>query len=98
MNPVQAILIFGVRAYQWTLSPALRFVFGPHSGCRYTPTCSDYALDAIRIHGALCGGWMAIKRIGRCHPWGRCGPDPVPARYLKSQISNLKFDSTRHGS
>lgn len=80
MNPFQAILIFCVRVYQWTLSPVLSFVFGPHAGCRFTPTCSQYALEAIRDHGALIGVWLAIKRIARCNPWGGCGHDPVPEK------------------
>lgn len=46
--------------------------------CRFTPTCSAYADEAIRLYGARKGGWLAIKRIGRCHPWGGSGYDPVP--------------------
>ncbi|RIJ43231.1 membrane protein insertion efficiency factor YidD [Pontibacter oryzae] len=45
--------------------------------CRYTPTCSQYALDAVNKYGPFKGGWMAMKRIGRCHPWGGSGYDPV---------------------
>jgi len=57
-----------------------RLLFSPWVGynCRYLPTCSAYALEALEKHGALKGGWMAIKRIGRCNPWGQCGHDPVP--------------------
>jgi len=78
MNPAQHILVFVVRVYRWTLSPAKHFLFGAHAGCRYTPSCSAYALEAIRTHGALAGSWLAVKRICRCHPWSDCGPDPVP--------------------
>ncbi|EJF11892.1 membrane protein insertion efficiency factor YidD [Pontibacter sp. BAB1700] len=46
--------------------------------CRYTPTCSAYALGAVNKYGPFKGGWMALKRIGRCHPWGGSGYDPVP--------------------
>ena len=46
--------------------------------CRYQPSCSAYAITAIERYGALRGGWMAVKRILRCNPWGGCGPDPVP--------------------
>ncbi|MSU58431.1 MAG: membrane protein insertion efficiency factor YidD [Pedosphaera sp.] len=95
MNPAQHILIFAVRVYRCTLSPALGFLFGP-GGCRFTPTCSGYALEAIQKHGALAGGWLATKRVCRCHPWGGCGHDPVPTTDFKSQISNL--NSAEHGS
>jgi uncharacterized protein len=63
-----------VRAYQLALSPW----FG--NRCRYLPSCSDYALDALRGHGALRGSWLTIRRLGRCHPWGRSGYDPVPGQ------------------
>lgn len=78
MNPIQHILVLGVRLYQLTLSPAKTFVFGEAGCCRYTPSCSAYALEAVRTHGAFAGVWLAVKRIGRCHPWGGCGFDPVP--------------------
>ena len=78
MNPAQHILILGVHCYRWVLSPAKTFLFGPLGRCRFTPSCSEYALTALRRHGALAGSWLALKRIGRCHPWGGCGHDPVP--------------------
>ena len=78
MNPLQHILIFAVRAYRLTVSPAQTFLFGAGSGCRFTPTCSQYALDAVREQGALTGTLLSAKRICRCHPWGGCGHDPVP--------------------
>ena len=46
--------------------------------CRYLPTCSDYAIQAVEKHGAIKGGWLAMKRLLRCHPWGGSGYDPVP--------------------
>ncbi len=61
-----------IRAYQYLLSPWL----GPR--CRYSPSCSNYALEAIRRHGSSRGGWLALKRVGRCHPWATPGHDPVP--------------------
>jgi len=76
------ILTLAIRVYQLAVSPAQAFVFGPTGGCRFTPSCSQYAMDAIREHGALAGGGMGIKRICRCHPWGRCGHDPVPEKEI----------------
>lgn len=60
-----------LRAYKWAISP----LFPP--ACRYVPTCSEYAMEAVERHGALRGGWMAFVRILRCHPFGRSGYDPV---------------------
>jgi uncharacterized protein len=67
-------LILLVRCYQVTLGPLM----GGH--CRFQPTCSHYAIDALREHGALRGGWLAMRRLLRCHPFGGCGYDPVPQR------------------
>ncbi|MCC5957256.1 MAG: membrane protein insertion efficiency factor YidD [Natronohydrobacter sp.] len=72
-----------MRPGAWLLSLPVRFyriVFSPWVGfnCRYQPTCSAYALDALERHGAIKGGWLAMRRIGRCHPWGHSGYDPVP--------------------
>jgi uncharacterized protein len=67
-----------IRFYQRFISPALKVVFGPNSGCRYQPTCSHYFLQAVEIHGPLRGSWMGLWRILRCHPWGGFGADPVP--------------------
>jgi putative membrane protein insertion efficiency factor len=58
-------------------------LFGPDNGCRFTPTCSQYAMEAIQEHGALAGSLMAAKRICRCHPFGGCGHDPVPPALSK---------------
>ena len=67
-----------IRGYQRFLSPALHFIGGPGSGCRYQPTCSEYFLQAVMRHGVIKGGWLGIKRIARCQPWGGHGYDPVP--------------------
>jgi putative membrane protein insertion efficiency factor len=80
VNAAQHMLVFGVQCYRLLLSPAKSFVFGRFSDCRFEPSCSAYALQAIREHGALRGTWLAVKRICRCHPWGSCGHDPVPKR------------------
>jgi len=78
VNAAQYILISGARLYRLVISPAKTALFGPSAHCRFTPSCSEYALEAVRLHGAMAGTWLAIKRIGRCHPWGGCGWDPVP--------------------
>ncbi|WP_296943826.1 membrane protein insertion efficiency factor YidD [uncultured Dysgonomonas sp.] len=66
------ILLFPVYFYKYSISPML-----PPS-CRYTPTCSEYAIQAIKKYGPLKGFWLAVKRIARCNPWGGHGYDPVP--------------------
>jgi len=90
VNPAQLILIGLVQLYRWTLSPAKVFLFGPTSGCRFTPSCAEYAQQALRTHGAARGSWLATRRICRCHPWGGCGHDAVPAKSLKSGSLSLK--------
>jgi len=67
-----------IRFYQIVISPPLHFLAGPMAGCRYEPSCSQYALEAVRHYGAFRGGWMGFKRILRCNPWGGSGYDPVP--------------------
>lgn len=81
---LRTILIGLIRFYQVAISP-----WTP-AACRYDPTCSQYALEAIRGHGGLRGGWLALRRIGRCHPWGGRGYDPVPPPPDDSQISARK--------
>ena len=65
-------LIVPIKLYQILLSPLI----GP--SCRFTPTCSNYAIEAINKHGPFKGFWLTIKRISKCHPWGDSGHDPVP--------------------
>lgn len=77
-------LAAGVRAYQLTVSPALHALAGPGAGCRFSPTCSHYALEALAAHGAARGAALATRRVLRCHPWGAHGPDPVPPRTLSA--------------
>ena len=69
---VRALLLGLIRVYQLALSPWLG------TQCRYEPTCSKYAAEALERHGVTRGAWLAAKRLGRCHPWGRSGYDPVP--------------------
>lgn len=70
--PLKLLFIFIIRIYQWVISPLT-----PPS-CRYTPTCSAYSAEAIIKHGPIKGGWLALKRILSCNPWGGSGYDPVP--------------------
>jgi putative membrane protein insertion efficiency factor len=79
---------FFIRVYQYTLSPFLRLLCGPNSGCRFTPTCSAYFLEAVEAHGVLHGGWLGLRRLGRCQPWGGSGYDPVPEQ--KSPASRIE--------
>lgn len=90
MNIAQYSLILPIRIYRVAVSPALHALFGPGAGCRYTPSCSLYALEAVKMHGALKGGWLAFSRLCRCHPWGGCGEDPVPKTF-RFQIPGIDF-------
>jgi len=85
VNAAQHVLIFAVRVYRGVISPAKVFLFGPFGQCRFTPSCSAYALEAVARHGALRGAWLAVKRISRCHPWGAWGEDPVPPGLMPPQ-------------
>jgi putative membrane protein insertion efficiency factor len=69
---MRRILIGLIRAYQYAISPLL----GPH--CRFHPTCSHYAIEAVERHGLIHGGFLALRRVSRCHPWHEGGFDPVP--------------------
>jgi len=100
MNLAQHALILILRLYQAVLSPLLVAVLGPSARCRFTPSCSQYALEAVRLHGVLLGGWLALRRLGRCHPWGDAGQDPPPASLLPWKLPRLKSRKLgmRHGS
>lgn len=79
MSPLAHLIALPVRAYRLILSPWVGH------NCRYQPTCSAYALEALDRHGALKGAWLAARRIGRCHPWGSSGYDPVPGTKRKGE-------------
>ncbi|WP_411837528.1 membrane protein insertion efficiency factor YidD [Paracoccus sp. ME4] len=72
MSPLARLFALPVRGYRLIASPWVGHA------CRFQPTCSAYALDALARHGALRGGWLVLRRLGRCHPWGGHGYDPVP--------------------
>lgn len=76
MSILTRALIGLVRVYQWLVSPVLVWAFGP--ACRFHPSCSCYAGEALRVHGALRGSWLAGRRVLRCHPFHPGGFDPVP--------------------
>jgi uncharacterized protein len=69
---VGAFFLLLIKMYQYLLSPLLG------ASCRFTPTCSEYGVQAIKKHGPFYGGWLTLKRIARCNPWGGHGHDPVP--------------------
>jgi putative membrane protein insertion efficiency factor len=74
-----------LKVYKLTLSPFLAALTGgPGTGCRFVPTCSEYFVQAVEAHGVLAGGWLGLKRLCRCHPWGGSGYDPVPERLRKN--------------
>ncbi len=69
---IRWLLIAPIRFYRYVISPWLGY------NCRFTPTCSAYAIEAIETRGAACGSWLTVRRILRCHPWCKGGHDPVP--------------------
>lgn len=86
---IKNLFIKIVRLYQLLISPLL-----PPS-CRYTPTCSRYAIEALEVHGAVLGSWLTLKRLLRCQPWGGHGYDPVPPRH-GHKCPDEGHDKTRH--
>ena len=75
MNPITWLLRVLIKGYKWFISPVLP------GACRFYPSCSSYALEAINTHGPFKGGWLGIKRIARCQPWNDGGYDPVPGTH-----------------
>lgn len=78
---MRALMRMLIRGYQLAISP----LFGP--SCRFHPSCSHYAIEAIDSHGAGRGLWLSVRRIARCHPWCEGGHDPVPPRAFKPEIA-----------
>jgi putative membrane protein insertion efficiency factor len=89
-DPVRALLIALLRGYRLLISPLYGQV------CRYHPSCSAYALDAVRVHGSIRGSWLTLRRLGRCHPWAAGGYDPVPPR--SSRVSAGSSPSPQQGA
>jgi putative membrane protein insertion efficiency factor len=88
MSPLAHLFRGFVRAYQFVLSPLLG------RQCRFLPTCSHYAMEALEHHGALRGGWLAFRRVLRCHPFAAAGYDPVPG---KGPVAGTALPGTDHG-
>ena len=72
-------LLVLIRGYQLMISPLLG------SNCRFMPTCSEYAMESLKSHGLIKGSYLTIKRIGKCHPWGSHGYDPIPTKKLENK-------------
>ena len=77
-------LLILIRGYQLIISPLLG------SNCRFMPTCSEYAMESLRSHGLIKGSYLTIKRIGKCHPWGGHGYDPIPTKKVENKWTNKK--------
>ena len=89
---IQYPFLILIRGYRYLISPLI----GPR--CRFYPSCSSYAEEAIQVHGVVKGGWLAIKRIGRCHPLNEGGVDPVPEKGLKkTSATDTETKSTKDG-
>ncbi|HWD66921.1 MAG TPA: membrane protein insertion efficiency factor YidD [Caulobacteraceae bacterium] len=92
MNPYESAVRLGHRAYKVTLSPWIG------RNCRFQPTCSDYAAEALLLHGPLRGGWLAARRLCRCQPLGGSGYDPVPPRCERLKTDDRSEFSGRSGA
>jgi putative membrane protein insertion efficiency factor len=89
---VKYVLIALLRGYRAVISPLYGQV------CRYHPSCSAYALEAVQVHGSLRGSWLAVRRLGRCHPWAAGGYDPVPPRTRTDDRPTAGTGTTRRAT
>jgi putative membrane protein insertion efficiency factor len=87
-DPLRWALIGFLRAYRLLISPLYGQV------CRYHPSCSAYALEAVTERGSLVGAWLAVRRLARCHPWAAGGYDPVPRRAASTESSRVRAGSS----
>lgn len=87
-DPVRWLLIGFLRAYRLLISPLYGQV------CRYHPSCSAYALEAVTVRGSIIGSWLTVRRLARCHPWASGGYDPVPPRGTSTESSRLSAGSS----
>ena len=83
-----------IRFYQLVISPFIHWIGGAGAGCRYTPSCSEYFLEAVEKHGVVSGSVMGVKRIFRCAPWGGHGHDPVPG--TKEELTGAELQNSSH--
>lgn len=98
MNPAQTLLLGLLRLYRFVISPLLAGFFNPLGfGCRFSPTCSQFAAEAVSVHGAVKGSWLATRRLCRCHPWGGSGVDPVPGKNI-FEMRPTPLNRCRNGS
>jgi len=88
VSPRERVVCALLSAYKYALSPFLHAVSGATGACRFQPTCSEYAAIAVSEYGIGRGGWMALRRMLRCHPFGRGGFDPVPAKLSRHVTSS----------
>jgi len=92
---MKRILLVLLAVYRWCISPVLHSLMP--TGCCYQPTCSRYAAEAVEMHGAMRGGWLALRRLLRCHPLARGGFDPVPLLVATRRIPRaLRWPFTNH--
>ncbi len=91
-SPLAWLLIWFLRGYRTFVSPLYGQV------CRFHPTCSAYALEAVQTHGALVGSWYAVRRLARCHPWAAGGHDPVPPKGASAAARGPSRPSTSQGT